>query len=205
MSSEAPIEVTPAVRTDPRVVRTRGLLRDALFALARERPLDTITVADIADRAGVNRSTYYQHYSDKDTLLAEGLDRWVEDALSKVDEDTGPVDGRAIIHAYFAHIAANAALYRQVLSGVGSANVQAWLRERLAGALLAHLDPEQSSLTLPVEILAAAISGAGLSIIRAWLEAEEPAPVDVAVSWVWAVLEAHGAVREPASVSSGDA
>lgn len=191
------VEAIPVVRTDPRIVRTRGLLRAALFELARERPLETITVADIADRAGVNRSTYYQHYSDKDALLAEGLDAWVEEALSKVDAHTGPADGRAIVHAYLAHIADNAALYRQVLSGVGSANAQAWLRERLARALADHLDPERSNLVdVPLEIAAAAISGAGLSIIRAWLEQDEPAPVDEAVSWIWAVLAAHGAIRD---------
>ena len=43
---------TPAaglnVRLDPRVARTRELLQDALLALARERDLDEISVADIA-------------------------------------------------------------------------------------------------------------------------------------------------------------
>ena len=59
---------------DPRIARTRQSLQAALFELARERGLDEITVADIAERAGVNRSSFYQHYSDKDTLLADAID-----------------------------------------------------------------------------------------------------------------------------------
>src|SRR3954447_6125925 len=61
-------------RVDPRVLRTRRLLQDALLSLAREQSLDSISVADVADRATVNRSTFYQHYPDTDTLLADALD-----------------------------------------------------------------------------------------------------------------------------------
>src|SRR5665811_757073 len=49
---------------DPRIARTRRMLQTALLDLTREQPLDEITVADIADRAEVNRSSFYQHYSD---------------------------------------------------------------------------------------------------------------------------------------------
>ena len=59
---------------DARVVRTRRSLQESLFALARERPLEELTVADIVQRAGVNRSSFYQHYADKDTLLADAID-----------------------------------------------------------------------------------------------------------------------------------
>ncbi|WP_291378775.1 helix-turn-helix domain-containing protein, partial [Demequina sp.] len=60
---------------DVRVERTRRRLQEALFSLARERGLENVAVSDIAERAGVNRSTFYQHYADKDTVLADALDR----------------------------------------------------------------------------------------------------------------------------------
>ena len=37
--------------------------------LAREKPLDSITVQDIAARAEVNRATFYAHFEDKYALL----------------------------------------------------------------------------------------------------------------------------------------
>ena len=46
---------------DPRIARTRGSLQEALLELARERELDDISVGDVAERAGVNRSSFYQH------------------------------------------------------------------------------------------------------------------------------------------------
>lgn len=56
-------------RIDPRVKRTRGLLQQALMDLAHEKPLDNITVQDIAARAEVNRATFYAHFEDKYALM----------------------------------------------------------------------------------------------------------------------------------------
>lgn len=56
-------------RTDPRVKRTRELLRNALLELMAEKPFQGITVQDIAERATVNRVTFYAHFNDKYTLL----------------------------------------------------------------------------------------------------------------------------------------
>ncbi|MEZ5190283.1 MAG: helix-turn-helix domain-containing protein [Schumannella sp.] len=63
---------------DPRIARTRRSLQEALLELARERELDDISVGDVAERAGVNRSSFYQHYADKETLLADALDSAAE-------------------------------------------------------------------------------------------------------------------------------
>ncbi len=57
------------VKIDPRVKRTRGLLQQALIDLAHEKPLDNITVQDIAARAEVNRATFYAHFEDKYALM----------------------------------------------------------------------------------------------------------------------------------------
>ncbi|MGV3614081.1 MAG: TetR/AcrR family transcriptional regulator [Fimbriimonas sp.] len=59
---------THAPKLDPRVRRTRKLLEDALRGLMNERPYSQISVLDIAERATVNRATFYAHYEDKDHL-----------------------------------------------------------------------------------------------------------------------------------------
>jgi AcrR family transcriptional regulator len=46
------------IKLDPRVVRTRQLLRDALVSLIAEKGFDALTVQDIADRATLNRATF---------------------------------------------------------------------------------------------------------------------------------------------------
>src|SRR6266545_2878599 len=54
---------------DLRVRRTRKLLTQALIELTIEKGFAALTVQDIADRAMVNRATFYRHYLDKHDLL----------------------------------------------------------------------------------------------------------------------------------------
>jgi AcrR family transcriptional regulator len=54
---------------DPRVKRTRKLLVDAFFALMAEKSFQAISVQDIAERATVNRATFYAHFEDKYALM----------------------------------------------------------------------------------------------------------------------------------------
>ncbi len=56
-------------RVDPRVTRTRKLIRDALASLLADKNFESITVQDIAGRATVNRATFYAHFTDKFALL----------------------------------------------------------------------------------------------------------------------------------------
>jgi len=56
-------------RLDPRIKRTRQLLQQALMDLMAEKSFQTITVQDIAERATVNRVTFYAHFEDKYALL----------------------------------------------------------------------------------------------------------------------------------------
>lgn len=61
--------VEPLGRVDPRVTRTRKLIRDALISLLMEKSFESISVQDIAERATVNRATFYAHFQDKFALL----------------------------------------------------------------------------------------------------------------------------------------
>jgi AcrR family transcriptional regulator len=58
-------------RLDPRILRTRQLLQDALRRLLQEKEFDKISVQDITEAATLNRATFYAHYSDKFALLEE--------------------------------------------------------------------------------------------------------------------------------------
>ena len=51
----------PARMEDRRVRRTRAQLRTAFTSLMAEKPINQITVRELADRADVNRGTFYTH------------------------------------------------------------------------------------------------------------------------------------------------
>ena len=70
---------SPSTRKlDSRVRRTREVLGDALIALMEERAFESITVQDILDRAGVGRSTFYEHFRDKNDLFLSDVEDFLE-------------------------------------------------------------------------------------------------------------------------------
>jgi AcrR family transcriptional regulator len=54
---------------DPRVKRTRKLIVEAFISLMAEKSFHAISVQDIAERATVNRATFYLHFEDKYALM----------------------------------------------------------------------------------------------------------------------------------------
>jgi AcrR family transcriptional regulator len=55
--------------TDPRILRSRRMLVDALARLLNKKEFDAISIQEIADEATLNRATFYLHYPDKNALL----------------------------------------------------------------------------------------------------------------------------------------
>ena len=62
-------ELMPERSVDPRILRTRKLLQQALVKLMEKKEFDAISVQDIAEEATINRATFYDHYPDKFALL----------------------------------------------------------------------------------------------------------------------------------------
>ena len=52
---------------------TASFIDEALISLLNEKDIDYITVKEICEKAGVNRSTFYLHYETIDDLLTESL------------------------------------------------------------------------------------------------------------------------------------
>src|SRR6201985_2358522 len=59
----------PAENTDPRILRSRRMLMEALLRLLNRKEFEDISIQEIADEATLNRATFYLHYPDKNALL----------------------------------------------------------------------------------------------------------------------------------------
>jgi AcrR family transcriptional regulator len=77
-------------REDPRVTRTRQLLHQALLGLMMEKSFQTITIQDIADRATVNRVTFYAHFQDKYALLEYSIREMFKERLHNHLPESAP-------------------------------------------------------------------------------------------------------------------
>ena len=59
----------PEKKQDARVRYTKMMIRNSLLELLRTKPIAKITVTEICEMAGINRATFYAHYSDPSDLL----------------------------------------------------------------------------------------------------------------------------------------
>src|SRR3954464_825162 len=127
LSTNAPtLRSMAAARThsvDPRAERVRTLLRDAAFALAHERPVDQITVADLVTRAGVSRQVFYQHFTDRDDAVATAFAVAFAAAAADIEGDA-----RARITRLFEFAAEHRAMYRNVVPSAVTQRVVAAFR-----------------------------------------------------------------------------
>jgi AcrR family transcriptional regulator len=69
--------------TDPRILRSRRMLMDALAKLLTKKEFEEISVQEIADEATLNRATFYLHYPDKSALLEAMTDVRFRDLLER--------------------------------------------------------------------------------------------------------------------------
>ncbi|MGB8908701.1 MAG: TetR/AcrR family transcriptional regulator [Candidatus Cybelea sp.] len=100
------------LRVDPRVTRTRKLIRDALASLLAEKNFESITVQDIAEQATVNRATFYAHFTDKFALLDAMIRDDFSGYLSQGDPLSSP-DTRSSLTAVGKNIFAFVGLHRR--------------------------------------------------------------------------------------------
>lgn len=167
-------------KLDPRVKRSRRMLRDALIVLMKEREYSEISVRDIAERADLNRATFYLHYTDKQDLLHQSID----DVLSEIAErfqhialETNLADVSKVELLFlnmFEFIAQNADFYKIMLSKGDMQFTNQWqdlFREKLKHRIYSQQPTIKiTDDSVPIDLMLAYISSASTGAIKWWLE-----------------------------------
>jgi len=195
-------------RNDPRIVRTRRSLLDALLEIAEEKDFADITISELTERAGINRKTFYLHYRDKNALLDEALDSLLGELMEasrRFIETHGPLDPAVpppAIRWLLDHLAERPALYRRLLGPNGVSHfamrLQSLYYEKFL-ELWGDLGYTAVTGSPPVEFRATFASAATQRIAAWWLlNDRNEAPEEIA-TWLWQLIHPlwfeMGAVR----------
>lgn len=70
-------------RFESKYFNTALLMNKALLVLLEKKDFELITIKDICEKAGVNRSTFYLHYQNTLELLQECLENIINDFFAK--------------------------------------------------------------------------------------------------------------------------
>jgi AcrR family transcriptional regulator len=176
---------------DLRVRRTRKMIQEALLELTVEKGYAAITVQDIADRAMINRSTFYRHYLDKDDLLVQYMDEVT--ALTAEDDDAmertfpGEKEIPTGLIKLLRHIGQHSEFYRVMLSANGHPVVTDRLRRNAEDRfryLLTRPGIVPTPSKSPLDMKLTYISCAGIGAITWWVENNLPCSAEELAIWV---------------------
>jgi len=162
---------------DRRVARTRAALHRALLSLIATKGYEAVTVGDICKRANVGRSTFYDHYTNKDNLMRGGLGN-LRGMLLKKNSRTPPSKnagnrGLAFSLPMLEHARAHAHLHRMLLGNRGGAIALDTIRNILSEAVRSELVASSgrgSTDGVPRELIVQYLVGAYMAVVSWWLD-----------------------------------
>ncbi|MEJ7893244.1 MAG: helix-turn-helix domain-containing protein [Solirubrobacteraceae bacterium] len=114
-----------------------GRMVDAIAEVVALRGYNAATVADVVERAGVSRKTFYEHFRDKEDCFLAAYETGVEILMATMR--AAGDDHRSRIGAYLATLAAEPAFARTFVIEVGAAGPRALERRQAVHEAFAAL------------------------------------------------------------------
>jgi len=179
--------------TDPRTLRTRKLLRSALFDLLETRHFDAITVLEITEKAGLNAATFYLHYDDKwdmlNSVVAEiGAIIVAQPRIAfRLDNGESGVSPRLELKL-FEHIAEYRDFYRLMLGRNGVPAVRDELQgqfQKIVRLMIEQLPHALAAIDVPPALVEHFYGAAYVGVIQWWLTSKTPIPPQQVAQWLW--------------------
>jgi AcrR family transcriptional regulator len=168
--------------SDPRIIRTRQLLRDALVKLAAEKNFTSLTIQDVTHQAGLNRTTFYLHYTGLHELLEDCARALFSQMRTEIyankllDSQPGSTKLEPFVESVFRHLEEHAKFYRAMLGKQGDPLFRGLFQELLSELIfepIANETPDEDSghqFEMTLRFFSAGFTG----IASWWLENDMP-------------------------------
>ena len=152
--------------------KTRQAFVDAFCAIYAHKPIEKISIQEIANVAGYNRSTFYQYFADIYELLSHTEDillYYIKEGLAKQGNSTHAMRGALDCLESPAHLS----LFTALLGDYGSAHFLERLKRELPLEELALDFPEHTAIS---PYLIEFYMSTALSLFRFWFRQEKDLP-----------------------------
>ena len=150
---------------DRRSQRTRRAVFDAFTRLVFSRRYGAIRTSDLIEEAGVGRSTFYEHFRNKDDVMVWAIDP----IFAPLAEAAAGQASLPRLRSVLDHLWERRALARVMFEPPLSPK----MHRKLAGMIEARLG-EGTAGGIPPAMAAAASAAAHLALLRVWLSGEAP-------------------------------
>ncbi len=194
------------VKIDPRVRRTRRLLRDSLVSLILEKDFASISIREVTDRAEVAYITFFRHFESLDQLLMEALDDGLAELLGHIETLAGQSETSALEtegRLIFEYVGQKADLFRILFKSQSVTRVRKKVVRNIAIIFQRACIPlARSNNPVTINIMSNHIATSLLSLIEWWLENNmSPPPAEMGKVYKGLIIDSTvGAVNTLSSV-----
>lgn len=168
---------------DPRVLRTRQLIRQAFRNLLFSTGFDAMTIKDIAQHATINRATFYAHFEDKYALLEEITEEvfheMIPEQVKNAEEFTDEICTQLILatHGYIVDFYRICRMSSNSMATLVDKKIKKMLQQTIENIFLRG-DTYPGAERNYLEIMAAMTGSAIYGAAQYWLNAEDKDRVD---------------------------
>lgn len=113
------------------VLRTRKWILEALLILLEHTPYEKIKIANITEKAGVARQTFYRNYNSKDEIIIKYLDDIFKEHLTTIKKIHDEDQTDAIYNYHFENLFRYLKEHRETLAKIIKAGLYYLLLEQL--------------------------------------------------------------------------
>jgi AcrR family transcriptional regulator len=197
----------PPLKVDPRVRRTRRLLRAALVSLILEKDFASISIKEITERAEVAYITFFRHYESLDQLLMEILDDGLGELQAHIEtlakqSETSALETEGVL--IFEYIGQKADLFRILFKSQSVTRVRKKIVQNIAAIFQKSCLPlARSGNPMTTAILSNHIATSLLALIEWWIDNNmKPAPAQMGKVYKSLIIDSTvGAVSSLSAVS----
>jgi len=175
---------------DRRIQKTRQAIMNTFVDLLTEKGFDKITINDIADRANINRGTFYLHYVDKFDLLDKCIETYIEPLLQQCANTTDTSTDAIALQSIFEYLEKNFTIYKLLLSNEGAGFFRNRLYAIIAQALeVIAIKPENNAFSNGVTIHF--LTSGFIGVLEWWLNNSMPCNVQEITDQLMFLIEPY--------------
>ena len=160
--------------SDARAVRTRAALRRALLELLERKPLDRITIRDIAAEAGIGYTTFFRHHPTKEALLNDVAAKQIKHLISLTLPAAETGDTHTASTALSSYVDQHRALWSTLLTGGAAAILREQFMKQSRPLAASRAMPGH---WVPAEVAMLLVISGTLELLTWWLSQKRPISV----------------------------
>lgn len=174
-------------KPDRRVLKTKKAIRRAVIELLNQKEIDEITVKDIADRADINRKTFYNYYNSVYQVVEE-IENEIVAACESALKDTEYGLNAQNVYLIFRQMeetASNWDFYNIIKRKKGSNSLMEKIKPRIKEKAKEFLESEWGYDSEKADMLADYTVSGSVAVYQSWFESDRRISLEEISRGVW--------------------